>query len=379
MGRFPFPHNQRLPHCTYPRAAHHLDVVRAYQAWRDEIVTRDGARGFARPRRPDTPDGVANSTVSEGVAYGMLIAVMLDEQALFDDMWQYAQCFINRNGLMDWYIAPDGNGPLGVGAATDADQDMAWALVMASRQWGGCGAGKETYEDSAKRLIDSIFSYEVDHEQWPDMLIPGDDWRGRDVFNPSYFAPNEYRVFGELTGNVSGWNRVVDEGYRVLGRSLNAYNGNENNGLVPAWCTSQGQPVEAFPGAMTNFQYDSARTPFRMAADYAATQEPRARDYLRRVVGFFAAQGAHRIVDGYALDGQPRPDPAAKSPNPGSAVFIGTAASGAMHDVSFQPFLDEAYARVRTGELLARSRYYNHCWTVLSLLMLTGNFVTFEP
>jgi hypothetical protein len=44
-----------------------------------------------------------------------------------------------------------------------------------------------------------------------------------------------------------------------------------------------------------------------------------------------------------------------------------------MHDPLHQAFIDAAYARVRTGKLLARSRYYNHCWTVLSLLMLTGN------
>jgi len=37
--------------------------------------------------------------------------------------------------------------------------------------------------------------------------------------------------------------------------------------------------------------------------------------------------------------------------------------------------VEAAYARVRTGQLLTRSRYYNHCWTVLSLLMLSGNLI----
>src|SRR5690606_27623200 len=209
----------RLPHCVYPAAASHEDARRAFQAFTREIVTRDGARGFVRTRRPDTPDGVANSTVSEGIAYGMLIAVMMDEQALFDDFWRYAQCFLNSSGLMAWYIAPNGEQVLGTGAATDADEDMAWALIMAHRQWGGRGACTEAYLDSARRLIDAIYTTEVDHGQWPDMLLPGDEWRGRDVFNPSYFAPNQFREFGELTGNRDGWGRVIDEGYRVLFRS----------------------------------------------------------------------------------------------------------------------------------------------------------------
>src|SRR5690606_30283394 len=221
MGRYPFPHNQRLPHLAYPSNANARDVQRAFAAWRSEIVTHEGARGFARTRRPDTPDGVPNSTVSEGIAYGMLIAVMMDDQALFDDFWNYARCFLNKSGLMDWYISPDGSAALGVGAATDADEDMAWALVMAERQWGGKGACPDTYSDSAKRLIDAIYKTEVDHDKWPDMLLPGDDWRGQDVFNPSYFAPNQYRIFGEVSGNRDGWQRVIDEGYRVLNRSLN--------------------------------------------------------------------------------------------------------------------------------------------------------------
>ena len=375
MTRFPFPHDQRLSHCSYPRQASAADAQRAFENWRSEIVTSDGARGGVRTRRPDTPDGQANSSVSEGIAYGMVISVMFGDQALFDGFWRYARCFLNKSGLMDWYIAPDGSRPLAVGAASDADEDMAWALIQADRQWGGQGSFEETYLSMAQRLIDAIYETEVDHGKWPDLFLPGDDWRGRNVFNPSYFAPNQYRLFGEVSGNRAGWQRVIDTGYVVLNRSLNAASGNQANGLVPAWCDDAGKPVEAFPGAMQNYQYDSARTPFRLGQDWAYAQEPRARAYLQQVSRFFAGIGAEQIVDGYALDGKPAPDPKSPPGNPGSAVFVGCAAAGAMHDPEFAPFVEAAYARVRTGELLTRSRYYNHCWTVLSLLMLSGNLV----
>jgi endo-1,4-beta-D-glucanase Y len=379
MGRFPFPQNQRLPHLTYPRHADAGDVRAAFERWRAEIVTSDGARGGLRTRRPDTPDGQANSTVSEGIAYGMIIAAMLDDQAMFDGFWTYARCFLNKSGLMDWYIAPDGQKPLAVGAASDADEDMAWALIMADRQWGGAGALGESYASIARRLIDAIYSTEVDHGRWPDMFLPGDDWRGRDVFNPSYFAPNQYRLFGEVSGDAGAWQRVVDRGYEVLERSLNDASGNRENGLVPAWCDSSGTPVEAFPGAMKNYQYDSARTPFRMAQDYAFSRDERARAYLAKTSAFFAGIGADALVDGYTLDGKPAPDPRSPAQNPGSAVFVACAAAGAMHDPKYAAFVDAAYARVRTGELLTRSRYYNHCWTVLGLLMLTGNLNELPP
>ncbi len=379
MGRFPFPRNQRLPHLTYPRHADAADAVSAFRAWRDEIVTTSGARGGLRTRRPDTPDGQANSTVSEGIAYGMLIAVMMDDQAMFDGFWTYASCFLNKSGLMDWYIAPDGTMPLAVGAASDADEDMAWALIMADRQWGGSGALSESYASLSQRLIDAIYLTEVDHASWPDMFLPGDDWRGKNVFNPSYFAPNQYRLFGEVSANAKGWQRVVDRGYLVLHASLNETSGNQANGLVPAWCDAAGTPVEAFPGAMMNYQYDSARTPFRIAQDFALCEDVRAGAYLAKVSAFFASVGANDIVDGYRLDGTAAPDPRSPVDNPGSAVFVGGAAVGAMHDARFADFIDAAYARVRTGQLLTRSRYYNHCWTVLSTLMLTGNLSELPP
>jgi endoglucanase len=373
MGRFPFPRNERLPHLTYPRAARHEDVSTAFAKLRDEIITADGARGFLRLRRPDTPDGVPNSTVSEGIAYGMLIAVMLDEQALFDHLYRYALEFANANGLMSWYVAPDGSRALGSGGASDSDEDIAWALVMADRQWGGKGALARSYADHAKAQIDRVYSLEVDHESWPALFLPGDEWRGRDVFNPSYFAPSEYRVFGEVTGNREGWQRVIDRGYVTVNACLAEERGNVDNGLVPAWCDSGGRPVEAFPGAMTNYQTDAARLPFRVGQDFAFYREPRALSYVQKTSRFFASAGADGIGDGYHLDGTPYPDPKAPQPNAGSAVFVGPAAVGAMHDPSHQSFIDAAYARLRTGKLLSRSRYYNHCWTVLSLLMLTGN------
>ncbi|HWO09529.1 MAG TPA: glycosyl hydrolase family 8 [Polyangiaceae bacterium] len=379
MGRFPFPRNQRLSHLTYPSQADAGDARAAFERWRDEIVTTEGARGGVRTRRPDTPDGQANSTVSEGIAYGMLIAVMFDDQALFDGFWTYARCFLNKSGLMDWYIAPDGARVLAAGAASDADEDMAWALVMADRQWGGGGALGESYLSIARRLIDAIYETEVDQSQWPDMFLPGDDWRGKNVFNPSYFAPNQYRLFGEVSGNESGWQRVIDRGYAILESSLNPISENQENGLVPAWCDADGTPVEAFPGAMQNYQYDSARTPFRLVQDWAVAKDARARAHLGKLSGFFASIGAPNIVDGYELDGRPAPDPKSPPGNPGSAVFVGCAAAGAMHDPRYASFLDAAYARVRTGKLLTRSRYYNQCWTVLSTLMLTGNLSELPP
>lgn len=372
---FAFPQDRRFPPCVFPSNADSKDAAAAYDAWKTELVTADGAGGHLRVRRPDTPDGEVNSTVSEGIAYGMILAVMMDDQPLFDELWKYSQMWLNGNGFMHWYINAAGTMPLGTGGATDSDEDMAWALVMADRKWGGQGTLDEPYIDAAKRLIEAIWTYEVDHDEG-DLLRPGDQWN-KVVFNPSYFAPSEYRVFAEVTGKHDEWKRVIDRGYEAIFASLTEAAGNTENGLVPAWCDENGAPLEAFDGAPTNYQYDSARTPFRLGFDYCVYAEPRALEYVQKTSAFFAGIGAGQMTDGYDLDGAPHPDPDSPPGSPQSAVFLGSAAVGAMSDAAHKAFVEDAYARVATGELLARSRYYNLSWTALSLLAMSGNLVDY--
>ncbi|MDQ2645092.1 MAG: glycosyl hydrolase family 8 [Myxococcota bacterium] len=372
-GSHQFPENQRLERCAYPTNANPADVVKAYERFKTEIVTSEGARGHLRVKRPNSPGAEVDSTVSEGIAYGMVIAVAMGDQPLFDGLWKYSQEFLNENGLMHWYINPAGTAPISTGGATDSDEDMAWALVMADRQWGGKGSLDKDYIEYAKTQIQAIWDHEIDHTQG-DFLKPGDTWN-ETVFNPSYFAPNQYRIFGQVTGKVAEWNRVIDRGYEMLDKCLNAENKNQDNGLAPAWCDLNGKPTGT--NSASNYQYDSARIPFRIGQDYCYNGEPRAKAYLEKISTFFANIGAAKIVDGYALDGTPEPDKDSAPNGPQSAVFVGTAAVGAMHDPKFQSFIDEAYALVATGELLARSRYYNLSWTPLTLLMLTGNLNEF--
>jgi hypothetical protein len=377
-GRFPFPQNQRLSRCTYPSAASADDARRAYDRWKSELVTANGAAGHLRVRRPNSPGAEVDSTVSEGIAYGMVLAVAMDDATVFDELWKYSQSWANGNGLMDWYINAAGTVRLGTGGASDADEDMAFALVMAARKWGGSGSLGEPYLDVAKRQIDRIWQHEVDHGN-AELLLPGDTWAGNVIFNPSYFAPNQYRIFGQVGGNADGWNRVIDTGYAVLARSINASNGNLGTGLAPAWCGADGNVKEPFAGGATNYQYDAARVPFRIGQDFCNSGEPRAAAFLGAITAFFAGIGAGSIVDGYDLGGAPHPDPATPPGSPQSAVFLGGASVGAMHDARFRVFIDDTYARVATGELLARSRYYNLSWTALSLLMQTGNLVEYPP
>jgi endo-1,4-beta-D-glucanase Y len=371
-ANYPFPQNFASDNCVYPSNYDNADVRAAYDLWKETVVTSDGAGDNLRVRKPDS-GSVIDSTVSEGMGYGMLLAVYMDDQTVFDGLWKYAKSYFNGNGLMDWEVDPNG-AVIGTGAALDGDEDMAWALVMADRQWGGSGSLDDTYLNYAIALIEAMWEHEIDHGRG-EMPLPGDSWGGADITNISYYAPAYYRVFGQVTGNVAGWNAAIDRSYEILNLSLKAELGNAENGLVPAWCDSNGVPTEAYGGAPLHFQNDSTRTPFRVGQDYCYYGEPRARDYMEKITSFYTTVGVGNIVDGYELDGTPRPDFSQNGGQPAS--FVGPAAVGAMYSADNQAFIDEAYAAVATGELTAGTIYYQKSWSALSLLMLTGNFVEF--
>lgn len=371
---YPFPQNQKGSNCILPSSYDNAKVSTAYQQWKTTTVTSDGAGGFLRVKKPDSGT-VIGSSVSEGIGYGMILAATMDDQALFDGLWKYEQLHLDSNGLMNWEIGPDGNTTSGgTGAATDGDEDMAWALVMADRQWGGKGTLSDTYLNTAKQLINLIWTYEVDQTR-AYMLKPGDSWGNVDVTNPSYFAPAYYRVFGQVTGKSSDWSKVVSGNYDILEKSLNATSGNATNGLVPAWCNSSGTPVQAFSGAPMYFQNDATRVPFRVGEDYCWSGEPRAKSYLDKITSFYVGVGVANIVDGYDLNGTPHPDKATGGLQ--AASFVGPAGVGAMSDAKYQSFLDQAYAAVATLNLTAGTIYYQKSWTALSLLMMTGNLLDF--
>jgi endo-1,4-beta-D-glucanase Y len=357
-----------LGRCVLPPAASDAALQAAYARWKTDLITSDGANGFRRVRRPNSGNPV-NTSNSEGIAYGMTLAVYLDDQSLFDDLWKYEQRWMQTNGLMNWEINPQGTAttPAGTGAASDGDEDMALALVMADRKWGGRGTLTDSYLNYAKRQIDLIWNLEVDHNLG-DVLAPGDQFGGGSIINISYFAPAYYRIFGQVSGKPADWDKVVESSYRVLQATLTTANGNASNGLVPAWSTPAGVPM-APPGKPTHHQLDSCRTPFRIAQDFCWFNEPRARTYLEKISGFYAGIGATRLVDGYALGGAPMP-------NTGLALaaFVGTAGVGAMATPAFSGLRDDAYASVASlsPTSLGDSLYYNESWTALSLLMMTG-------
>src|SRR4029079_14340797 len=151
-------------------------------------------------------------------------------------------------GLMNWHINSDGS-VAGRNSATDADEDIGFALVMADKQWGG-------YTATAKAYLGVLSSNDFQ----ADGTIKGGDMYA--AVNPSYLAPAFYRAFAAYTGDAR-WTTIIDKSYEILNAAANS-----TTGLVPDWSTR---------GGGGDYSYDATRTPFRLALDAAWNNEPRAK------------------------------------------------------------------------------------------------------
>lgn len=353
-ARFPYPQNHRFASCTNFPAYNTDEVYHAYQNWKTKMYS--GGRVVRIENGSDT--------VSEGIGYGMLASVYLNDQAVFNTLWDYAASHMNGNGLMNWHYQSTGAiASDGMNGATDADEDMAWALLMAGAQWGNT---TRNYMQLAVTLINNIWNHEVDHAGG-EVLKPGDNFGGAGQTNPSYFAPSYYRVFGPVTNNAAGWTNVLNKSYQILAATTG------NLGLVPDWCDASGNRLMG--GA---FGYDACRTPWRIALDYCQNGEPRAKAYLDKYNAFFTAKRLDQIFDGYTQDGALSGNKCNNSACIGGMSFYGPAGVASMAG-AFPAFARTTYTSLAgaTGDAYVNTvsifSYYHASWGLLSMLMMSGN------
>ena len=339
----PFPQGKATGMCqitNHPMAAQAVNS--AYTYWKQQFLVA-GNPGFRVTRPTDGGD-----TVSEGIAYGMLAAVYMGDKPTFDGLYTYAKTHFDSKGLMNWRIMADGSiATNGAGSASDADLDMAWALIMASAQWQDL-----VYLVEARQVITAISTHCIGTDG---MLLPGDNWGATDRTFPDYFSPAYFRVFATISGNRNWSGPILDRNYQILADVTGTH------GLVPDSTTRTYVH-------MGEYGYDACRTPWRIAMDYCWNNEPRAKAYLDKIGAFFTSQlPVSNFGDRYSLTGQ-------KTSNFGNMAFVGTAGVAGM--AGFPNLLNEAFTYGATGTG-GNTQYYQQSLRVMTMLMMSGNFLDY--
>ncbi|MEI4270958.1 glycosyl hydrolase family 8 [Klenkia sp. LSe6-5] len=259
-------------------------------------------------------DGI---TTSEGQSYTMMRAVWSDDIETFRTSWQWTKDNLQRpDFLMSWRFGERADGSYGVqtevggeNTATDADVDIAYALLMAYSRWQ-----EDVFLYDALPIIDAIWSEEVVQVGGRPVLVANDlEQFDRDkvLLNPSYFAPYAYRVFAEVDDEPAhDWSALVDSSYDILAELDDASLDTATSaGLTPDWVfldRRTGEYRVVSDTLTTRFSYDALRTPWRLALDLQYYAEPRARQQLQAM----SVLGEHwredgRLVAAYTRDGAP--------------------------------------------------------------------------
>ncbi len=377
----------RVQSITYDPAV----VDTAWTNWKANYVTSSGAGASPRLR---VLGGVSDTTTtSEGQSYGMLLASLLDEQSLFDQLWLFTSDHLTANGLMHWHINSWGD-IAGSGSATDADVDIAIAMITACQKvtsgaWSASSNGLN-YCTLANDLIDAIYDHTVDHpgpgpfaglDNNPGYeLIPGDSWYLKGdytdgIVNLSYFAPGYFRVFADFTDN-DAWNDVVDRNYAIANLSQ-GISGN-CSGLVPNWSKYNGQAqlVSWQPSQYDKWSYDAVRFSWRIATDQYWYDSAESTEILNQIGGFFSSVGINNVKAEYNLNGT-------AINNYTNALFVSgasaaiwgadnpTATSCGDATGSLQSSAQQAYdALAQRGT----ENYFNDSWRLLTLELMTEQF-----
>lgn len=246
-----------------------------------------------------------NDIVSEGLGYGLLSSLYFDDYNTFNDLVMLGERMWNSM-YYNWHFDEEGN-LMDAGGATDAEEDIALALIFAYRkmtrkEWPSLQS--EFYRTRAQKILDNMWSFSMLSENG--YICPGSNWGCDSLINFSYFAPAWYKIFLQFDSNPNhDWNFIIDQNYNLLENTIGY-----QKGLVPDWTNTKGGFVEIGSlgynayGDGRYFFKDAIRMLFRIGADFLWFNDTRAKTYLENAMNFI--QNASR-ANFYTTDGEELP------------------------------------------------------------------------
>jgi endo-1,4-beta-D-glucanase Y len=256
-------------------------------------------------------------TTSEGESYTMLRAVWMGDKETFDASWKWTKDNLQHKDdhLFSWLFGKKSNGSYGIlspqggdTAASDADSDIAFSLLLAYSRW----QDKQYLLDSHD-ILNDVWNKEVITIQGTTYLLANDIDKATStplaLINPSYFHPASYRIFS-LADPGHPWGKLIDGSYSLLEKSTSSpLNTGKSVGLPPDWIaidkeTGSLQAVPANSNLTTNFGYDALRIPWEIALDWQWSNDARAKNYLSKL-SFLSSEWAkdHKLYAVYTHAG----------------------------------------------------------------------------
>jgi oligosaccharide reducing-end xylanase len=374
-------------------------------------------------------DWANNDARTEGMSYGMMIAVQMNKKREFDALWNWANTYMlitdPKNpsvGYFAWSMNTDGT-PRSTGAAPDGEEYFTMALYFAAHRWGN-GKGIYNYQAEADKILRGMRHHPVLTGTSPFRIHPDDapfvppnhPWpspnntdRAREAaakgssaappFVPHSQAPrtesigpmveedhNMIRFVPNVPGGFTDasyhlpafyelwarWGPVEDRAFWAkaaeVSRDLFSKVTGPETGLTPERSNFDETQVISRDGTPTPFSYDSWRSVSNWSVDYSWwRKDPREIVLSDRIQKFLYGQGITTFVDRYTLDGKPLSTRHSTGMLATTAVGSFAATPGPIS----KAFVEELWSTpIPSGE----QRYYDGLLYLMSMLHCSGNF-----
>jgi oligosaccharide reducing-end xylanase len=350
-------------------------------AWNQLFYGKDDSQRVYYPVGADLAyiEDIGNGDVrSEGMSYGMMIAVQLDKQEEFDRLWTWAKTYMYQSdgpfhGYFAWHCTPDGQ-KLDANPASDGEEWFAMALLFASARWGN-GEGIFNYRAQAQEILDVMLHKEdtandlatnmfnLERKQVVFVPIVG---RVSSFTDPSYHLPAYYELWARWAERDNDfWSEAAQ-----VSRAYFKKAAHPQTGLMPDYANFDGTPYGT--DDHKDFRFDAWRTLSNVAVDYAwFAADPWQVEQSNRVLNFLASQGIDSYSNQFTLDGTPL-----SADHSTGLVSMAAVAALAADPEKGKPFVQELWeAQIPSGKW----RYYDGMLYMLGMLHASGNFKIYMP
>jgi oligosaccharide reducing-end xylanase len=335
-------------------------------------------------------DVLHNDIRSEGISYGMMIAVQMDKKAEFDAIWNWAMNYMYvsdpahpSEGYFSWSLKRDGT-PNSETPAPDGEEYMVMALYFASGRWGN-GKGIYDYNAWADKILTAMRHHPaktgptkfgqrtvysmVNEDHKMIRFVPN---FGRvDFTDPSYHLPAFYELWARFGPEADRqfWADAADTSRKFFHKTTNI-----KTGLAPDYANFDGTPYSTqFNQRSGNFSFDARRTQMNWAVDWSWwAKDPGQQELSNRLQSFFASEGMDTYGTEYSLDGKKLNNGHAKGLVATNAVMSLAATHPIAKDFS------EALWNTPVPSAF-NERYYDGLLYMMGMLHCSGEFRIWMP
>ncbi|WP_111978600.1 glycosyl hydrolase family 8 [Algibacillus agarilyticus] len=328
-----------------------------------------------------------NDVRSEGMSYGMMMALQMDRKDDFDKLWKWANTYSlnksgNNKGYFAWKVSTSGQ-IQDAAPAPDGEEYFVTALFFAAHRWGN-GDGIYNYEAEANQILRDMFGngetrynndgqleeYSLFNHAEKQIVFSPATPTDRNWTDTSYHLPAFYELWAKWADNNNAfWSEIA-----TVSRQHFKDAADPTTGLTPDYAYFDGTPHGDFQHWKDTFQYDAWRVISNVAMDYAWWQKDAWQvTQATRLQSFFKSEGVDSYSSLYELNGVPYENNSDHSPG---LVAMNAVASLASNSSDAWEFVDALW---NTPTPEGKYRYYDGCLYMFGMLAMSGEYRIYCP